>query len=581
MHYRYRKTDGDDDVESFMWTTRKQAALVIDTMADRLPPRLLLDLILPKIELCLNSGSVWTIEAGMLALGAISNGCFEEMRSHISSLLPLLTGSLSEASQSYPPELIAISCWVLKRYATFWFCSKDDMEEYNISMDMIANEQYLILTSLLKAMLNRNVQVQCAVCATLGTIFENIEITESHNHTDIIHANLEQILSYIHQGFQIYGVRGTIALSDTLSTLCEALGPLSLESVNSFARAMNPSLVANNPNVPSSFFLPKVIDLFFSTPDNNFLLFPLMECLASISVAVGADIFPYAYNIVARCLHFIADVMQAHSIVENIALQQLDSSYLNNVSDPPSKDFAVCSLDVIGCVAVAIRELFRSNILGFSENDQNNPQNNQYHQIRSEFLQILFQCMMDKDTDVKQSAFSLVGDIVSQGQCVMLFLTVPPPAFAALLPSTHPENINLTSDTSIGNNSLTSMLQFCLLNIGALSCTSTPKIASNAMWAIGETCMAAGSEITQRFVGGILLHVAHVLMQLSSSSTQTLTESMLGQDDDAYRGVDVTLILKENTVITLGRLCMLCPLECINVQNGMILSSEFLRFWFR
>ena len=65
---------GNDDV-SARWTLRKQAALLLDTVALSFPPNDILEVALPKIQHCFQHGAdVRVRESGMLALGAISSG---------------------------------------------------------------------------------------------------------------------------------------------------------------------------------------------------------------------------------------------------------------------------------------------------------------------------------------------------------------------------------------------------------------------------------------------------------------------------------------------------------------------------
>jgi hypothetical protein len=78
----------------------------------------------------------------------------------------------------------------------------------------------------------------------------------------------------------------------------------------------------------------------------NPYVFPIMECVTSVASAVGRDIGPYAAELVHTCLGVIYEVYREH---ERALAQQLHEH--NDVVEPPSKDFVVCSLDVIsGCV---------------------------------------------------------------------------------------------------------------------------------------------------------------------------------------------------------------------------------------
>lgn len=358
LHYR-AKSAGDGEESSFLWNVRKQCATVVDTMASTLPPDLVLELMLPVISTFLASSDIWLAEAGMLSLGALSNGCYEEMCEHLPQILPVMLTCLNHEGNANPPELKAVCCWVMKRYVEFWLRDNDDVTDSSI--------QNQVLNSLLRATLDIHPVVQCAACSAICEFIENVDIsgggTEvSTSHSSVLHTNLENILMHFQKGLQVYGIRSSIALFDALAALCEALGPLSLESNT----LQSSSLVSIPPNALSNYFLPAIMEKFFSTVDNHFYLFPLMECITSSSVAVGIDIAPYAVTLVRRCLVMIGNINSAYSEIEMRALsaQQGSNQQFDELREPPSKDFIVCSLDVMGCVAVALRENFASLVLG-------------------------------------------------------------------------------------------------------------------------------------------------------------------------------------------------------------------------
>jgi hypothetical protein len=97
---------------SAKWTLRKQAALSIDVLAMSFPPRDILNAALPKIQSCFESENVLVKESGMLALGALSSGCLEEISMYIPQLFPFIIISL----KNNLPEMRSISCWVVSRF---------------------------------------------------------------------------------------------------------------------------------------------------------------------------------------------------------------------------------------------------------------------------------------------------------------------------------------------------------------------------------------------------------------------------------------------------------------------------------
>ena len=88
MHHRNSTAHGssgsssnDDDVKegaelSSKWTLRKQAALLLDTIAVSFAPTDVLNAALPKMQECFQHSEVLVRECGMLALGALSSGMY-------------------------------------------------------------------------------------------------------------------------------------------------------------------------------------------------------------------------------------------------------------------------------------------------------------------------------------------------------------------------------------------------------------------------------------------------------------------------------------------------------------------------
>lgn len=84
MHHRPSSGHGgsgssaDDERDtaevSSRWTLRKQAALLLDTVAQACPPSVVLSAALPRIQACFQDPSLLVRERGVLALGALSTG---------------------------------------------------------------------------------------------------------------------------------------------------------------------------------------------------------------------------------------------------------------------------------------------------------------------------------------------------------------------------------------------------------------------------------------------------------------------------------------------------------------------------
>lgn len=213
--------------------------------------------------------------------------------------------------------------------------------------------------------------------------------------------SLTEILRHIQSCFQTFGVKNFLLLCDTLATLCDSMEPLSLQqpsdgtsSTETLSGIFLPTLISKFYFVLSSDSQPNIAAFAKSFSINGFSLhqyaFPVLECVTSVARAVGKDITPYAPGIVSTCLHLIHDVCNVYD-----QLQSLENSEVNELPDPPSKDFIVCALDVIGGVMEGLEHDFLSIALS-----------NANEELQIIFVQQLIRCLCDDDSG-GQSLLSL------------------------------------------------------------------------------------------------------------------------------------------------------------------------------
>lgn len=108
-----------------LWTVRKAAALALDSLALTFRG-LMLPHCLPQIERNLQDSTSWEIrESGVLALGAISKGCMQDLDKFVPNVLELLI----QLSTDSKPLLRSISCWCLNRFSP-WFCREEYAPNY-------------------------------------------------------------------------------------------------------------------------------------------------------------------------------------------------------------------------------------------------------------------------------------------------------------------------------------------------------------------------------------------------------------------------------------------------------------------
>ena len=108
-----------------------------------------------------------------------------------------------------------------------------------------------------------------------------------------------------------------------------------------------------------------------------------MECITSVYPAVVREIAPYSCEIVKTCLYIIQAVLDAHRLF----MGEEDSP------EPPSKDFLVCSLDVISGVIEGLGGNFANVVLGIDLAVGGNSE------ILEALLRQLLECLLDDNSE--------------------------------------------------------------------------------------------------------------------------------------------------------------------------------------
>ena len=108
----YDDDDDDDDDDVSEWNLRKCSASGLDVLAGTFREQVLPTL-LPMLQERLASPQWEVRESGILALGAIAEGCLSAIQAYLPQLVPWLVQTLAD-----PKALIrSITCWTLSRYS--------------------------------------------------------------------------------------------------------------------------------------------------------------------------------------------------------------------------------------------------------------------------------------------------------------------------------------------------------------------------------------------------------------------------------------------------------------------------------
>lgn len=342
--------DDDDDFEDDFddddfgeWSLRKCSAAALDMLASVYRGNVL-QVLLPHLKAILEDNERHWIEkeSAILALGAVAEGCMSGMDEHLPQLVPFLLTCLSDKK----PLVRSITCWTLSRY-TAW-----------ISMPP-ANEQFFpaVLEGILKLLLDNNKKVQEAACSAFAGLEEDCG--------QMVIPFLPVITFIFEKAFSLYQNKNLLILYDAIGTLAESAG----EAIN------QPQYVGK--------IMPGLLTKWDSISNEDRCLFPLLECLTSLAMALKVGFKPFAEPIFKRCLVLIDMTLR----------QELAAANMPDHYDLPDRDIMIVSLDMISGMA----EGMGSDIGPLVQ--------------ESSLINLLVQCMTDKYAEVRQSAFALLGDI--------------------------------------------------------------------------------------------------------------------------------------------------------------------------
>lgn len=297
--------DTDDDDDEFNddnalseWNLRKCSAAALDVLAnvfrdDCLP------IVLPILKETLFH-SEWEVkESGILALGAIAEGCMSGMITHLPELIPFLIGCLSDKKAL----VRSITCWTLSRYS-HWVVNQ-------------SHEQFLkpLMEELLKRILDANKRVQEAACSAFATL-------EEEACTELV-PYLEYILKTLVFAFTKYQHKNLLILYDAVGTLADSVG-----------HHLNKAEYIN-------ILMPPLIDKWNQLKDDDKDLFPLLECLSSIATALQSGFLPYCEPVYHRCISLISQTLQ----------QEMESRANPGACDVPDKERMIVALDLLSGLA--------------------------------------------------------------------------------------------------------------------------------------------------------------------------------------------------------------------------------------
>lgn len=265
--------ESDDEDSNFSsvgedaeWNLRRSSAAALDAVACLFGDGLL-EVVLPRLHDKLTNSERWEQrECGVLALGAIAEGCRSGVDAHMRTIFPFLLHSASD--QHYMVR--CISCWALSRYSKWIIEKREDA----------AMQQ--LLSVLLDRMLDRNKVVQKASCSALASFEED--------GAAYLSSYLTPILRTVTVAFERYQQSNLYLLFDVVCALAEGVG-------NELANPEHMNVL-----------MPLLISRWNALSDFDTVMPSLLECLGYVFRAIGINSQQFAANVVTRCAN-IMDVV--------------------------------------------------------------------------------------------------------------------------------------------------------------------------------------------------------------------------------------------------------------------------------
>lgn len=394
--------DNQDDIkyedQESEWSVRKCSASALEALSSLFKDNIL-DHVLPVLQEKLVNSPRWEErECGLLALGAVADGCLNGMSSHMVTIFPFLLHSATDEHHM----VRCIACWTLSRYCK-WVITQQEDTLYQ-----------QLLKVILDRMLDRNMVVQKASCSALAALEEE--------SGPLLSSYLKHILTTLTAAFERYQRSNMYVLYDVVCTLADAVG----------SELATPDYV----NV----LMPLLISRWNSISDNDPQLLPLLECLSSVFRALGSRSQQFAPNIFARCVAIISDIYTKEA---------------NAQRDDVHVEFLICCLDLMCALAEALGSdvdicVARTHSAPMSpvtaSNSSVSTSVSPTSSSTKSALQLLFSCMRDHRQEVRQSAFAFLGELARARLASMV--SALPDYFNAAVEALNPQYMSVSNNAT-------------------------------------------------------------------------------------------------------------------------------------
>jgi transportin-1 len=351
--------DNDDDDDNFNdddneWNLRKYAGASLDSLAILYGAEYILPNLLPSLEHGLTSADPWIQEASILALGAIAEGCREEMYAHMSKLYPYLMNLLATPeTPEYLPQVKIICAWTTSRYAG-----------WAVNEVQTGSQGHLLGSTtdvFLRRLNDKHRKVQVACGSALGEIIESAG--------DLMSPYLNEIYTVLVSAMGRYQGRSLVIIFDTLGIMAEFCGPVTGE------------------NSLPSIYVPPLLSIWntISRQDpSNRILLPMMESLAVIASVCGINYQPFALDTFESSMTTIEQIQLVLATTEDLATEDADP--------------VICATDILDGLCEGLGPNFAALVHSSSRYGQH-------------FISVLHALCSHDMAGIRMSALALLGDL--------------------------------------------------------------------------------------------------------------------------------------------------------------------------
>lgn len=338
--------DDSDEVEE--WNLRRVSAVALDDIAEYFGDRIL-DMVLQVIDQRMQPSEDWRqLEAAILALGAVAEGCSEGLKPYLDVITNRLLDILENPGTHFLVAVIAT--WALRRLASYLLYTQDAQGR------LTKLDRYL--NCLFARMMAPSKLVQEAACSALTDVADQADDGQLKQYLGPIARTVNACLTN-------YQLKNRILLFEQIGSLCAVFGA-----------SIGETDVMN-------LFLDPLIVIWQQTANDSPLLFSFFTCMSSVCGALGAQVQPMAKGIFDRAY----GVFHHHMIARQHALQTGD--------EPPEFEFIVTSVDLLSGLFDALGSSLEPLVA------ENQPA----------LLQMALAALTDECHEIRQSGFALMGDL--------------------------------------------------------------------------------------------------------------------------------------------------------------------------